>query len=596
MNIPKIPQKVLIPIVFAVGLAIGVGAFWFVARPNLAPQKPVVSIPPPEATTTQVETVSDTATQEPSYFFPADPTTATLNVQWTTPVAVSFADAEKLFLLSATDTVGLEAALQKEVCSKETKPEGDDTCLRMWIMGTVQGGSFNGSRMYLLRTASEGMGISYNYQRLILPRDRGGLRIVLQYSNGGFSDAGVEKYLIPMPNVRISGLEMPDTIRLKNGKLLSRTQPNAFVTAMEYKHEILSRKDEQLTPMGVSQDGRELFVRSTNVGCILSFAADGAAFLYRSVMIDEKQNGSGYLTPTIAWQSSYANTSTFIGGEPSGCGYSSCPFIVPDTKVGTASGLVEAGKTADGESVYVPKDPAHHPAIQAMYDSWFIPGQEQKPPIEEYLKITKVPLFFWKDGFGRWVEYQNTDSMPAVECGKPVIYLYPEKATNVSVRLPSFINVTKSEPTYPQNGWNVSAQPNGNLTLADGSSYGSLYWEGTGVGYDRPQEGFLVKDGGVDSFLTKTLAQYGLNEKESQEFRDFWVPKMSGAPYYRVAFLTSAWSNAAPLFVSPRPQSVIRIFMDWQKLNAPISIEEPKIQTPVRHGFTLVEWGGLLWK
>jgi hypothetical protein len=39
---------------------------------------------------------------------------------------------------------------------------------------------------------------------------------------------------------------------------------------------------------------------------------------------------------------------------------------------------------------------------------------------------------------------------------------------------------------------------------------------------------------------------------------------------------------------------VIRIFMDWQKLNAPISIVKPNVVTPKREGFTLVEWGGLV--
>jgi hypothetical protein len=132
--------------------------------------------------------------------------------------------------------------------------------------------------------------------------------------------------------------------------------------------------------------------------------------------------------------------------------------------------------------------------------------------------------------------------------------------------------------------------------MRDGTTYDSLYWEGTGVGYQTPTEGFVIKDGNVDAKLKAILARYGLNGTESREFRGFWVPKMTGAPYYRVSFLTSEWSKAAPLLVSPAPATSIRIFMDWQKLNAPLSIPEPKIQTPVRNGFTLVEWGGLLRK
>jgi hypothetical protein len=132
--------------------------------------------------------------------------------------------------------------------------------------------------------------------------------------------------------------------------------------------------------------------------------------------------------------------------------------------------------------------------------------------------------------------------------------------------------------------------------MKDGSRFGSLFWEGTGVAYETPREGFLVKDGNVDAFLQSTLAKYGLNEQESAEFRAFWVPRMTGAPYYRVSFLTDAWSKAAPLLVTPKPATSIRLFMDWRKLGAPVSVQEPTITTPLRKGFTLVEWGGTLWK
>jgi hypothetical protein len=165
------------------------------------------------------------------------------------------------------------------------------------------------------------------------------------------------------------------------------------------------------------------------------------------------------------------------------------------------------------------------------------------------------------------------------------------------VKLPPFINVTVSDPAYPVEGWRVTAQPDGKLTdHRDGKTYGSLYWEGTGVGYAAPKDGWVVKDGDVEKFLADTLPRYGLNETEAREFMEFWVPEMKGAPYYRVSFLTSAWSKAAPLYVSPRPKTVIRIFMDWQPLSGPMDLPAPEIVAPERNGFTLVEWGGTLFE
>jgi hypothetical protein len=262
--------------------------------------------------------------------------------------------------------------------------------------------------------------------------------------------------------------------------------------------------------------------------------------------------------------------------------------------------LVQAGKTDSGDPIYVLNPAglqANPPILYEVYESWYAYDEvnNQKPPMRTFLAQVKVPLFFWKDALGRWVVYKNTVAVPLAECGKPVIYLYPTKTQDVSVKLPSFIQVTVSDPTYPQTGWNVSAEPNGQLTMKDtGAKVGSLFWEGLGVNYSVPKDGFVVKDGQVENFLKDTLTRYGLNTQERKDFMDFWVPRMIGAPYYRISFLTSDWSKQVPLNVSPAPQTNIRLFMDWQRLAGPIELPQPTITTPGRNGFTLVEWGGLL--
>ena len=59
---------------------------------------------------------------------------------------------------------------------------------------------------------------------------------------------------------------------------------------------------------------------------------------------------------------------------------------------------------------------------------------------------------------------------------KPVIYLYPEEKEDVSVELDYAGDLTCTYPEY--NGkWNVTAQPDGTLTDADGQTYNYLYWE-----------------------------------------------------------------------------------------------------------------------
>ena len=345
---------------------------------------------------------------------------------------------------------------------------------------------------------------------------------------------------------------------------------------------------------------------SDPIGCLLVFGPDGTGYRYASLIPSKREDLKGtsaegiesaISADRVTWKVANSNLKGYyLPYEMSGCGFHGCAEIVSDTELQGA--LTLGGKAPNGDDVYIAKDPANLKQVKEMYESWigYDRATGEKPSFEEFINKHPIPVFFWRDALGRWVQYSVMDVQPQVECGKPVIYLYPEKVTNVSVRLPSFINVTESEPTYPVSGWNVTASPDGQLVMRDGARFGSLYWEGTGVGYKAPKDGFILKDGEVDSRLAEILKQYGLNQTESREFREFWVPKMTGAPYYRVSFLTSAWSKAAPLYVSPAPATSIRIFMDWQKLKAPISIPEPKIETPVRRGFTLVEWGGLLMK
>ena len=47
-----------------------------------------------------------------------------------------------------------------------------------------------------------------------------------------------------------------------------------------------------------------------------------------------------------------------------------------------------------------------------------------------------------------------------------------------------------------------------------------------------------------------------------------------------------------PLEITPKPDTIIRIVMEFKGLEEPIQIKEQKLITPQRTGFTVVEWGG----
>lgn len=174
---------------------------------------------------------------------------------------------------------------------------------------------------------------------------------------------------------------------------------------------------------------------------------------------------------------------------------------------------------------------------------------------------------------------------------KPVIYLYPEEETEVSVKLSLNGEFVCTYPEY-RDGWTVTASPDGTLTDTDGLRYNYLYWEANlNTAYDF-SEGFCVKGSDTAAFLEKALAELGLDRREANEFIVFWLAQMQNNPYNIISFQTDAYTDAAVLDVTPQPDSVIRVFMAWQPVEEYIPIPEQELTAPDRNGFTVVEWGG----
>ncbi|MDR1822112.1 MAG: hypothetical protein LBQ91_06725 [Oscillospiraceae bacterium] len=180
--------------------------------------------------------------------------------------------------------------------------------------------------------------------------------------------------------------------------------------------------------------------------------------------------------------------------------------------------------------------------------------------------------------------------LPAPE--KPVIYLYPQEQTDVSVRLTLDGKLTATYPAY-NTGWNVTAFPDGTLiNRADGREYSYLYWEGMqNAEYDFSQ-GFVVPGADTAEFLQETLAAIGLTPREYNEFIVYWLPQMQDNAYNLISFQGAAYTDGAVLDITPAPDSVLRVFMAYKPLEKPIDVEPQIFEGFERVGFTVVEWGG----
>ena len=133
---------------------------------------------------------------------------------------------------------------------------------------------------------------------------------------------------------------------------------------------------------------------------------------------------------------------------------------------------------------------------------------------------------------------------PAALDAKPVIYLYPEAETEVTVSLDYGGELTCVYPAFDGGtSWSVTAAPDGTLTDAAGQTYNYLYWEGVSDAEYDFSEGFCVPGGDTAAFLEDALAALGLNRREANEFIVYWLPRMEGNAYNLISFQTSAYTD-----------------------------------------------------
>lgn len=176
---------------------------------------------------------------------------------------------------------------------------------------------------------------------------------------------------------------------------------------------------------------------------------------------------------------------------------------------------------------------------------------------------------------------------------KPVIYLYPTETTAVDVKLYYNGELTVTYPQYDESksGWTVTAEPDGTLWQGE-NEYSYLFWEGKGVADYDFSKGFCVNGGDTAEFLREKLAQLGLTAKEYNEFIVYWLPLMQDNEYNIITFQTDRYTENAVLDVTPKPDSVLRVFMAYKAADEYTEIAPQTLTTTARTGFTVVEWGG----
>ncbi|MBI4993159.1 MAG: hypothetical protein HZC26_03440 [Candidatus Magasanikbacteria bacterium] len=513
----------------------------------------------------------------------------------------------------------------------EEQPQNRPPCpVYLYQAGVIKSPEmFQGQIIYLMLSGLGEMGFGYSEFYTIYNEKTGKLISLVQDDNSGdiFTDSFYKLGRFVSSYIKTSSvfLKYPQIIEPTKQDFLLRwnspsgrssvtiqvngtqfNQGGIYDAAKSGINSIYDEKDKVL----ISKNGTPIYFIDDNFQIQLT---DGAVHLYSLIpsffhasgeLSAEKEYFPSSFIVDITWTNGNDKKDEYVlGGDMKlFCGM----FI--DTKTNVVNKkdwfsekkLVEIGKTNKGEKVYELSDKKTNTYYKQFFDYGYegsvAVGDEEISEAEKYSKFTAdTPIFFWQDNFGNWRVYLKSKYRAVAECGKPVIYLYPEKEMDVKVKVQPNGGFTKTEPIY-DNGWFVRATPQSELfNYANKTNYPYLFWEGHAYGFSSPDNGFVMSKAEVGVKMTQILGKLGLNEKETKDFLEFWQPKLEAKPYVFVTFVSQReFDKAAPLSVNPKPDTIIRVFMDYTLLDAPIKVAPMQIKTPERKGFTVVEWGGRL--
>ncbi|MFH1822937.1 MAG: hypothetical protein ABH830_04520, partial [Patescibacteria group bacterium] len=401
---------------------------------------------------------------------------------------------------------------------------------KIYKVGKVENGEYSGRDLFIITFRPEGPSFRDSMYRVIKIE-----KALVLLSNYSDSPWGIDEKLFTLNDkIIISNLDIEEKIiEPKTGiKLIKEESPplELFQT-LDNPKKLFEYKE-----------GKFLY-RNTKDYCFIAKANDGTfnKYYFKFNFSNKNEDNEGDIgmisfIPEITWSNGEKNIYEYVSREL-GCSLSCYDYA---NYLNNNSDLQLAGLTNGGEKIYefndvnFKLDGEEDSYLKNLYDNIYIANNQDKD--FEYF-INNKPIIFWQDPFGNFIEFRNTEFQPQAECGKPVIYLYPEAEIDVQVYVSPSGGFTKTEPAY-NNGWKVRANPDSEIyNYSDKNIYPYLFWEGYALDYERPEQGFVVKKENIKEFLEAKLLQLGLIKKEYDEFIEFWLPKMQEKNYYFITFV-----------------------------------------------------------
>jgi hypothetical protein len=480
-----------------------------------------------------------------------------------------------------------------------TTPMGDWNSLKesisLYKIGTVNNGKYEGGELLILEAQCMDMCISpYAYKFV---KQDGNLIHLSFYDSSSFAPEYLKVLFEEQDKGNIlAGVVPPKTIAVPGSDTVVTKSSEIIIFDNKSNRE---NRIGELVFTDPNYGSLYSPVKIENIpieGCLYFLSPDGIFYKYE---IDPGFFGAGdYVNITKSTGEVIDITSNY-SYSASGCGVQGNCYRIDGHD---PRDLTYIGQSSNGYEFYLPNnlyegasDNRNEDSLIQLADTMHKSYNQYVEPISFKEFLDQNPILIWKDELDRFGSLVKSEFQPPAECGKPVIYLYPTKTTDVSVEV-EIDEFTVTVPDY-NDGWLVSADPNGQLyNYADKTYYDSLFWEGKSEkGIDIGDNGFVVKRSALNRFLGKSLKELGLNRSEIKDFKDFWIPEMmsNNEKYFEITFIgTNDFNKVAPLNVDPKPDSVIRVFMNYEPVDYKRYLEPQKLNSIERDGFTLVEWGG----
>lgn len=174
-----------------------------------------------------------------------------------------------------------------------------------------------------------------------------------------------------------------------------------------------------------------------------------------------------------------------------------------------------------------------------------------------------------------------------VPVDKPNIYLYPERPSDLEVRVPAWRLITESDPRYPVDGWRVRAWPDGALDTVVGRRDYLFYELRLTPERLQHEEGWCVHGALAQATIEAAMADLGFLPSEIADFSDAWDADF---PEAEVMTVLPQLTGLPALQIDPPPEALLRAW--FVVTDGCTAARAPQLPPPVaRHGYHAAEWG-----